>query len=134
MGIPGPEIDDVNRWYWEGLVAGELCYQRCRRCRNAWLPPAEECSRCLEADWAVERASGKAELVSWVRYHTTPHPGFADKLPYNVAVVELAEGPRTVTNLTGIRDWEALRQAAPLVLQIEVVDGVHLARFALADG
>jgi len=34
-------------------------------------------------------------------YHVAYHPGFADDLPYVVAVVELDEGPRLLTNIVG---------------------------------
>jgi uncharacterized OB-fold protein len=130
--IPAPEIDDVNRWYWEGLDEGELRYQRCRNCENSWLPPTEECSECLLADWEIRVASGEATLVSWVRFHVAPHPAFSDRIPFNVAVVKLAEGPLTVTNLIDVTDWDVLRANAPLRLTIQVDDGIYLARFALA--
>jgi uncharacterized OB-fold protein len=29
------------------------------------------------------------------------HPGFADRVPYVIAIVELAEGPRLTTNIVG---------------------------------
>ena len=129
MPIPAPEIDEVNSWYWEGLAKGELRFQRCRECGLAWLPPTEECSRCLSSSWEVSRSLGTARLISWVRYHVAPHPDFKDRLPYNVAVVELTEGPRTVTNLVGVEDWSALAADMQLVLQIEHDDDVYLARF-----
>ena len=132
MTLPAPEIDQVNHWYWEGLAEGELRFQHCRDCGLAWLPPTEECSRCLSSSWELRRSSGSARLISWVRYHVAPHPGFKDRLPYNVAVVELAEGPRTVTNLVGVQDWSALAAGMQLELEIEQDDGVFLARFRVA--
>jgi len=132
MPIPAPEIDETNRWYWDGLILGELRYQHCRQCGNSWLPPTEECSQCLFADWEIRTASGKATLVSWVRYHTATHPEFKDRVPFNVAVVKLAEGPRTVTNLIDIADWDTVHAGMTLQLKIEEDDDVYLARFALA--
>jgi uncharacterized protein len=132
--IPAPKIHEVNRWYWEGLERGELRYQRCRHCGHAWLPPTEECSECLLADWEVQVASGEATLVSWVRFHVATHPAFSDRIPFNVAVVKLSEGPQTVTNLIEIHNWEELHATMPLQLQIQEDDGVYLARFAPAGG
>lgn len=132
MSIPAPEIDETNRWYWEGLEQGELRYQCCRRCGHAWLPPTEECSECLVADWEIQVADGEATLVSWVLYHVAMHPAFSDRVPFNVAVVMLAEGPRTVTNLIDIPDWTEVHAAMPLLLKIEEDDGIYLARFAPA--
>jgi uncharacterized OB-fold protein len=34
--------------------------------------------------------------------HRVYHPAFADKVPYVVAVVQLAEGPRVLTNIVGV--------------------------------
>ena len=50
---------------------------------------------------------GKAKLISWVVFHRAFHPAFEDRLPYNVAVVELAEGPRMITNIV-VEDAEKL--------------------------
>lgn len=134
MPIPAPEIDETNRWYWEGLDLGELRYQRCRYCGHVWLPPTEECSQCLLADWEVQVASGDATLVSWVRIHVATHPAFADRIPFNVAVVTLAEGPRTVTNLIDVLDWDQVHANMALQLRIQEDDGIYLARFASAPG
>ena len=62
------------------------------------------------------------------------HPAFADRIPYNVAVVRLVEGPTTVTNLIDIADWESVRSTIPLQLLVQEDDGIYLARFAPARG
>jgi uncharacterized OB-fold protein len=46
----------------------------------------------------VFKASGKAKLYSYVIHHR-PVPGFTP--PYAIAVVELDEGPRMMTNIVG---------------------------------
>jgi hypothetical protein len=49
-----------------------------------------------------EDASGQGKVFSFVVVHRVYHPAFADQVPYVVAVVELAEGPRLLTNIVGI--------------------------------
>lgn len=49
-------------------------------------------------------------LHSWVVYHVAFHPDFRERLPYNVALVELDEGPRLITNI--IDDSELLQPDA----------------------
>jgi uncharacterized OB-fold protein len=88
--------------YRAALDARRLTFQRCRACSGAWLPPREDCPRCWSPDWGWEEASGKATVVSWVVYHTAFDKRFSDRLPYNVTLVELDEGPRMVTNLIDI--------------------------------
>ena len=90
--------------YWRALENGEHTFQRCSHCKSAWLPAREDCPSCWSPKWAWERATGKGRIVSWVIFHTAFHEAFATRLPYNVAVVELAEGPRLYTNITNLAE------------------------------
>jgi len=40
-------------------------------------------------------------VFSYVVFHTAYHPGFKADLPYNVALVQLDEGPRMYSNVVG---------------------------------
>ncbi len=62
------------------------------------------------------RASGRASLHSYVINHV-PAPGFEDEAPYVIAIVQLEEGPRMMTNL---RKVAAEPEALPLDLPLEV--------------
>ena len=87
--------------YWAGIDARRLLFQRCSGCGAAQLPPREACTTCLSPDLTWEETTGRARLVSWVVYHRAYHEGFGDALPYVVAVVELSEGPRLISNIPG---------------------------------
>ena len=126
--IPPPEVNDLNRPYWEGLKAGALRFQRCSSCGHAWLPVRSECPHCLAMASGWENASGRAKLVSWVVYHTAYHAAYANRLPYIVAVVELAEGPRMISNIVSA-DATQLRIDMPLRLALQQESGVVVARF-----
>jgi uncharacterized OB-fold protein len=68
-------------------------------------------------------------LKSWVVYHIAYHEAFRERLPYNVAIVELAEGPRLITNII---DDNALLSAEAPVRFVPVREGERtLARFVL---
>jgi uncharacterized OB-fold protein len=45
--------------------------------------------------------SGNATVYSYTVARRPTHPAFADRVPYVIAIVELAEGPRMTTNLVG---------------------------------
>jgi len=126
--LPAPEITAVSKPYWDALQSGRLTFQQCRRCERSWLPPRGECPACLESDWAWREASGKARLISWVVYHRAFHPAFAGRLPYNVAVVELEEGPRMITNII-VEDAETLAIDQALTFEPAEEQGHGLARF-----
>lgn len=127
--VPAPERDAVNAAYWDGLAHGALRYQRCNACGQHWLPPRRECPNCLQADIRWDTASGGARLVSWVVYHMAYHPAFAHRLPYAVAVVELDEGVRLISNLVGVADLDTLRIEQRLRLVIEDEGGTAVPRF-----
>ena len=131
--MPPPERTQLTAPFWEALDRGELHFQRCAECRSAWLPARSECPRCLSPEWSWERASGAGRLVSWVVYHRAYHPAFADRLPYNVAIVELEEGPRLITNISGVRGGEGLRADMRVRLGVEREHDVPLARFTVAE-
>ena len=130
MTVPAPEHNEINAPYWDSLAQGRLCFQRCTQCGHAWLPPRSECPACLCDEPRWEQATGSARLVSWVIYHIAYHPAFKDRLPYNVAVVELDEGPRLISNIVGVDDAQRLIIDQPLRLVIEDEGGTAVPRFA----
>ena len=128
--IPAPERDALNTPYWDSLAEGALSFQRCDACGHAWLPARSECPSCLADHWHWEKAGGGAKLISWVVYYTAFHPAFANRLPYNVAVVELDEGPRLISNVTGVADTKTLKIDQRLRLVIENEGETAVPRFA----
>ncbi|MBL8381715.1 MAG: Zn-ribbon domain-containing OB-fold protein [Burkholderiales bacterium] len=93
-----PQPTPETRHYWEGAKAGELRLQRCDACNHTYFPPRPFCPACASRAVSVFRASGRARLYSYVISHR-PAPGFTP--PYSIAVVELEEGPRMMTNIVG---------------------------------
>jgi uncharacterized OB-fold protein len=73
------------------------------------------------------RGDGTIYTYTIVRHPT--HYAFAGQIPYILAIVELAEGPRLVTAITGVRP-EAVRAGQPVrAVFREVADGVTLPYF-----
>jgi len=115
------------------LESKRLTFQHCKACSNRWLPPREDCPRCWSPDWEWQEASGTATVVSWVVYHTAFDKRFADRLPYNVALVDLDEGPRMITNLVNLPGGEDVIGRRAVVLFEEDHERT-LPRFRLEDG
>lgn len=90
--LPRPSEDSAP--FWEAAFRGELRLQRCGACAHVRFPPALLCPRCLSADVAWARLSGHGVIYSWVIVHQSQHPAFNPDAPYNVVIVQVAEGPR----------------------------------------
>ena len=98
---PGPPPDPELGPYHAAAAEGRLIVQRCDACGHAQLYPRLHCTRCRSSvHW--EDASGLATLYSFtvIRQHFV-RP-FRDLVPYVVALVDLDEGPRLMTNLVDV--------------------------------
>ncbi|OIK03951.1 Zn-ribbon domain-containing OB-fold protein [Streptomyces monashensis] len=94
-----PETDAFTRPYWEAAAAGRLLIRRCGACGRAHHYPREFCPHCWSEDVTWEEASGRAALYTWSTVHRNDLPPFGARTPYVAAVVDLAEGPRMMTEL-----------------------------------
>jgi len=95
--VPTPEAQP----FWDGCAEGVLRIQRCLDCAKPYFYPRPVCPDCgsVKIEWFT--ASGRATLYSYVINHR-PAPGFEAEAPYAIAVVQLAEGPRMMTSVSGI--------------------------------
>jgi len=94
-----PIITAENAPYWQSTRAHALKLPFCMVCERAFYPVQGRCPRCLgdRLDWRA--VSGRARVYSWIVVHQVYDQSFAERVPYIVAVVELDEGPRLVTNI-----------------------------------
>jgi uncharacterized protein len=75
--------------------------QHCAACDRIWHPPLPACPGCRSAEVGWREVSGDGTVYTYTAVTHPTHFEFADKVPYVVAIVELAEGPRLVTGITG---------------------------------
>lgn len=126
---PLPHVYPDDRPFWEGTRQGELRLPHCADCGEVWWPPSQVCPRCLSANIAWLRASGRGRVASWVVFHKAYYPGFAAEVPYNVAWIELEEGPRLTSNVVDVQPQE-LRIGLPVEVVFDrVTDEITLPRF-----
>ena len=118
---PLPEPTPETQHFWDGTRVGELRLQRCDDCGVAYFPPRSFCPKCTSRSVSVFAASGRATLHTYVISHIAmPDSGF--EAPYSIAVVELEEGPRMLSNVVETPQTpEALRLDMPLEVVFEQV-------------
>ena len=125
--LPRPSLESAP--FWEFCRKGELRLQQCHACKKFWFPPAVFCQECWSDDWSWERVSGRGHIHSFVVFRRAYHPAFKERLPYAVAVVEVAEGPRLTTMLVHA-DVQAIRVGQPVqVVFTPVTEDVSLPLF-----
>ena len=125
---PIPEPDEASQPFFDGAREGRLMLMRCGACRTLRFPSRMHCDACLSTDVDWVEASGKGTVRTFGIMHQRYHPAWAAELPYNLAVVELAEGPRLVTNLVGVAN-EDISVGMPVAVDWEVHDDVTLPKF-----
>ncbi|MEU9105925.1 OB-fold domain-containing protein [Streptomyces xanthophaeus] len=129
---PRPVINRDNEGFWDGVRDHRLLIQRCTACATLRFPWLPGCNTCSSSDWDTVEASGEAAVFSYVVMHHPPFPAFDP--PYAVALVELAEGVRMVTNITGI-PYDKVRIGMPVRLEfLRVDDDLELPVFRGGEG
>lgn len=102
-GKPVPQSTPETAPYWEAARRGELFVQRCRSCEQHYFYPRTGCPHCGSTDVEWVAASGRGRLHTYLINHR-PARGFEEDAPYAIAVVELEEGPRLMSNIVGIEN------------------------------
>ncbi len=126
--IPTPE----TQTFWDKAREHELWLPKCVDSGQVFFPP-RAFSPFTGGAVAWEKASGKAKLASFVIVHR-PSPGYEAEAPYVIALAELAEGPRMMTNLPGAPvDPAALTIGAPLIVSFEARGDIVIPQFRLED-
>lgn len=121
--------EPFTRAYWEGMKRGEFVLQTCPHCQTITHPPSPVCTGCLATDKTYRTASGRGTLYAFTVSYRPLHEEFKPDLPYVVALVDLEEGVRVMSWVTGCAP-EALRIGMALEAWYEPIDGeVTLHRF-----
>lgn len=129
---PLPVIEKWNASYWEAAKRHEFVGQRCRACGYLHLPPGPVCTNCLSPDQDWVPLSGQGTIYSYGVYYQLWHPGFTDDVPYNVALIHLAEGPQIISQVIGCKNEDLGCGLAVEVVFADVTAEITLPKFRLA--
>ena len=118
--LPKPTPD--TQPFWDAVKRHQLSLPKCKACGQLHYFPRPFCPHCFSWDLEWVRCSGKGKLYSYVINHR-PAPGFEEEAPYVIAVVELDEGPRMLSNLIDIEPApEAVQVDMPVEILFQDVD------------
>lgn len=132
---PLPRPNPMTQFFWDGCKARKLMILRCQGCGHFIHYPRPVCNRCLSTDLAPEEVSGKATLYAYTVTMQAFHPYYVDKLPYTVAVVELAEQPglRLTTNLVDVPEAALKTGMAVKLVWREIAPDLVLPMYTTPD-
>jgi hypothetical protein len=95
-----PLVTIDSQFFWDGIKGHQLLIQRCAECGRLRHPPRPMCPHCNSLSWGTIESSGRGAVFSFVMPQHPPYPWFA--YPYIVALVDLDEGIRLVSNLCDV--------------------------------
>ncbi len=124
---PLPPSTPLNAPYWESAKRHTLQLPRCARCEAFHYPPEKYCPHCLHDDLVWTAIAGTGTVYSFTIVHQKYHPAF--ETPYNVAVVELPEGPRLLTNIVGCAHGDVRVGMAVRVTYDDITEEFTLPKF-----
>ena len=126
---PLPVITAENRPFWEGCRQGKLLLQYCDACRQYQFYPRLYCMHCGSQHTRWVEAGGRGVVYSYTIIRQNKTPEFRNDVPYNVALIQLEEGPRMLSNVIDIAPGD-LRVDLPVTVVFDQVSAeISLPRF-----
>jgi uncharacterized protein len=122
---PIPIPTEVSRPFWDAAARHKLIVQSCSSCNRVFMYARRYCPFCLSADVGWRDATGRGTIYTVTVQERGAPSGFADSVPYVIAVVLLEEGVRIMSNIVGA----GARQAAcgdPVEVDFELIEGTAL--------
>lgn len=123
---PLPRPSQFTASFWDACQNEVLEIQECHQCNAHFLPSGPVCPRCWSNDLAAIKATGEGRVFSFVVYRRTYHP--AIPAPYVVAIIDLDEGARMVSNIVDCA-ISAVHIGMEVCLVFENESGFKLPRF-----
>ncbi|MET8871213.1 Zn-ribbon domain-containing OB-fold protein [Nocardia sp. NPDC004604] len=130
---PEPRPTTETAAYWEAAADGRLVIQRCAQCGRHQFYPRAFCTTCLSEPLEWVATAGLGRIYTFTVCRVPAHPSMADKVPYAVAMIDLDEGVRLLTNIVDC-PIDRIRVGARVAVCFERVSPTTvLPQFTLAD-
>lgn len=94
---PVPEKRPETIKFWEGCKEGQFLLQKCDDCGKFIYYPRALCPVCMSSSISWVPSTGKGEVYTYSIHNRGPSPAF--KTPYVVALIDLEEGVRVMSNV-----------------------------------
>ncbi|MCU1353037.1 MAG: putative nucleic-acid-binding protein containing a Zn-ribbon [Acidimicrobiales bacterium] len=115
--------------FWDATREQRLVLQWCRSCEAAIHYPRDACPTCLAGDLEFRDASGRGTIYAVSVMPKAGNPTMTERVPYAVALVDLPEGVRLLTNVVGAPPDDVTVGMVVEVTWEPLSDGRHLPLF-----
>lgn len=99
--LPIPVMNADSAVYWQAAKNNKLMLRRCKSCGEVHFMPRYLCPVCWSEDLEWFEAKGKGNVHSFSIIRRASSAAYAPRVPYVVALIDLDEGPRMMSNIVG---------------------------------
>ena len=96
---PMPTPSGDTKTFWDACDQEKLMYQQCSTCNAVQTFPRSLCSACGSTQLEWKESAGQGTILSYTEVHRGPSVAFKPDQPYLLAIIEMNEGFRLMTNL-----------------------------------
>ena len=126
---PGPRPDRDSEFYWEAARRHTLMLQQCDECGRFRFYPRAVCPFCLSDKLQWKEVNGRGVVYSFTIIYRPPSPAFRDDVPYVLALIDLPEGVRMMSNIIGCSPDDVYIGMPVVVTFEDVSDEITLPKF-----
>ncbi len=117
---PLPDLSGVSAPFWRAARAHQLVAPKCQSCGRVFFYPRAVCPFDWSSDIEWLALSGRGVIYTYTVVRQAAHPAFAERVPYVLALIDLAEGIRIMSQVAAHPD--AIRIGMPVVVRFEDVN------------
>ena len=125
LPIPDPETEA----FWRGTAEHKFLLRHCNACGRAHFYPRHYCPFCWSGNGEWRPANGRGRVYSYTVIHHHDAAPFKEMVPYVVALIELDEHVRVISNVVDCTT-ETVHVGMPVqVLYERLTDEITLPKF-----
>ena len=128
-----PPTTPLTEPFWEATRDGRYLVQWCLECDEPIFYPREFCPGCLGTQLEWRPASGAGTVYAVTVEHRPQDKANADFAPYAVALIDLEEGVRILSNVIGCEPDDVSVGMTVRVTWEPLEDGRQLPQFEPAN-
>ncbi len=128
---PLPMPTSWSKPFWDGCKRNELLIQKCKDCQKHIFYPKLFCPHCLSPNLEWVKASGRGKIYSFTVVYSYQPTEFSENVPYIVAVIDLQEGVRMMSNIVGCTPETVKCDMEVKVVFENVTEEITLPKFKL---